>query len=73
MDLKQEVLSMVNGLSNVDPSRGSTNLTSMIHAIQPMLIYEAILRPTSDLVSVTCFGSFKDQSRYGRSNLKIFQ
>lgn len=49
-DLKPELLSVLNSLNSVDPLRVGCDLTSMIHAIQPMLMYEAILRPTSDLV-----------------------
>ena len=50
-DLKPEVLLLLNNLNSIDPLRVSCDRTSMIHAIQPMLIYEAVLRPTSDLVS----------------------
>ena len=54
-ELKSELSKIVVGLGNLDPLRQLSDVASLpsfVHAIQPMLVCEALLRPASDLVKV---------------------
>jgi hypothetical protein len=54
-ELKSELSKIVVSLGNLDPLRQLSDVASLpsfVHAIQPMLVCEALLRPASDLVKV---------------------
>lgn len=55
-ELKQDIMKTIASVGNLDPMRSPpevTSLPSFVHAIQPMLLFEALLRPTSDQGSLS--------------------